>query len=102
MAEKYLYTEDFLDLFYVASAGQDKTFVKVVEEVVEDTPIATNVVEVVRCKDCEYWQSKNSKDTQGVCLCDDKDMNYGGEFYPFASDFCSYAQKKGSQVNNEK
>ena len=102
MAEKYLYTEDFFDLFYVASAGQDKTFVKVVEEVVEDTPIAANVVEVVRCKDCEYWQSKNSKDTQGVCLCGDKDMNYGGEFYPFASDFCSYAQKKESQVNNEK
>lgn len=35
-----------------------------------------DVVEVVRCKDCEYWQSKNSKDTQGVCLCGDKDMNY--------------------------
>ena len=95
MAEKYLYTEDFFDLLYVASAGQDKMFVKVVEEVVEDTPTA-DVVEVIRCKDCEYWQSKNSKDTQGVCLCGDKDMNYGGEFYPFASDFCSYAQKKES------
>ena len=53
---------------------------------------AADVVEVVRCKDCEYWQSKNSKDTQGVCLCGDKDMNYGGEFYPFASDFCCYGE----------
>ena len=30
--------DDFLDLFYVASAGQDKEFIKAVEMVVEDTP----------------------------------------------------------------
>lgn len=51
MAERCIYADDFLDLFYVASAGQDKMFVKVVEQVVEDTPTA-DVVEVVRCKDC--------------------------------------------------
>lgn len=60
---------------------------------IADVPTA-DVVEVVRCKDCEYWQSKNSKDTQGICLCGDKDMNYGGEFYPFANDFCSYGTPK--------
>ena len=54
MAERCIYADDFLDLFYVASAGQDKMFVKVVEQVVEDTPTA-DVVEVVRCKDCERW-----------------------------------------------
>ena len=37
---------DFLDLFYVASAGQDKTFVKVVEMVLEDAP-TVDAVEVV-------------------------------------------------------
>ena len=30
--------DNFLDLFYVASAGQDKAFVAAVEMVVEDTP----------------------------------------------------------------
>ena len=55
MAERCIYADDFLDLFYVASAGQDKMFVKVVEQVVEDTPTA-DVVEVVRCKDCIYFQ----------------------------------------------
>ena len=30
--------DDFLDLFYVASAGQDKAFINVVEMVVADTP----------------------------------------------------------------
>ena len=53
-----------------------------------------DVVEVVRCNDCIYWQDKNSKGTQGICLCGEKDMNYGGEFYPFANDFCSYGKRK--------
>ena len=43
--------KDFLDLFYVASAGQDKAFIEAVEMVVADTP-AVDAVEVVRCKDC--------------------------------------------------
>lgn len=30
--------DDFLSLFYSASAGQDKEFIKTVEMVVEDTP----------------------------------------------------------------
>ena len=56
---RYIYAEDFLDLFYVASAGQDKMFVKVVEQVVEDTPTA-DVVEVKHGKwiihqNREYW-----------------------------------------------
>ena len=62
-------------------------------EVLEDTPTA-DVEKVVRCKDCKYWRDKNSKSTQGVCLCGNKDMNYNGEFYPFADDFCSYGERK--------
>ena len=45
MAERCIYADDFLDLFYVASAGQDKMFVKAVKQVVEDTPTA-DVAEV--------------------------------------------------------
>lgn len=56
-----------------------------------------DVVEVVRCKDCIYWKDKNSKGTQGICLCGEKDMNYGGEFYPFANDFCSYGERKDGE-----
>ena len=56
--------------------------------------LGENVVEVVRCKDCQYWQDKNSKGTQGICLCGKKDMNYSGEFYPFENDFCSYGERK--------
>ena len=92
MAEKYLYTEDFLDLFYVASAGQDKTFVKVVEEVVEDTPIAANVVEVVRCKDCKRCYEKRTKlNNQLMRFCMRMD---GNEYQVNANDFCSYGTPK--------
>ena len=52
MAERCIYADDFLDLFYVASAGQDKMFVKVVEQVVEDTPTA----DVVKVKHGEWKQ----------------------------------------------
>ena len=44
--KRLIYPKDFLDLFYVASAGQDKAFVKAVEMVLEDTP-TVDAVEVV-------------------------------------------------------
>ena len=56
------------------------------------------LVEITRCKDCQYWQYTNSKGTQGICLCGEKDMNYGGELYPFANDFCSYGTPKERSV----
>ena len=59
--------KDFLDLFYVASAGQDKAFVKTVEMVVEDTP-TVDAVEVVHgrwedgiCTMCGYPIPTDSK-----------------------------------------
>lgn len=27
-------------------------------------------------------------------MCGEKDMNYSGQFYPYANDFCSYAEQK--------
>ena len=42
---KVIYAEDLLDLFYVASAGQDKAFIDIVEDVVINTPTA-DVAEV--------------------------------------------------------
>lgn len=35
---KIVYAADVLDLFYVASVGQDKAFIRVVEDVVENVP----------------------------------------------------------------
>ena len=44
---RLIYVDDFLDLFYVASAGQDRAFIETVEMVVEDTP-TIDAVPVVR------------------------------------------------------
>ena len=49
----YINTEDFLELFAVASAGQDEQFINTVKMVLEDTPVA-DVGDIVRCKDCLY------------------------------------------------
>lgn len=51
--ERLIYADDFLDLFYVASAGQDKAFISAIEMVMKDTP-TIDAVEVVRCKDCRF------------------------------------------------
>lgn len=62
---RYINADDFLDLFYVASMGQDKSFVKTVEQVVDDTPTA-DVVEVADVSEqiirknaevSKYWQN---------------------------------------------
>ena len=91
MAERCIYANDFLDLFYVASTGQDKMFVEVVEQVVEDTPTA-DVAEVVRCKDCKRCYEKRTKrNNQLMRFCMRMD---GNEYQVNANDFCSYGTPK--------
>ena len=87
---KLVYAEDVLDLFYVASAGQDKTFVNVVEQVIQDTPTA-DVVEVVRCEKCKYL-----KHTRGhIPYCKRMDEYADGDILYEVSydDFCSYGER---------
>ena len=65
----------------------------ILEEYAEEL-IRQGIVMPIRCKDCEYYEPINSIGTQGTCNCGEMDMNYGGEFYPFANDFCSYGTPK--------
>ena len=78
--------DEFLDLFYVASAGQDKAFVKIVEMVVEDTP-TVDAVEVVRCKDCD--KSKRSHlFGSGWRFCMNNSQHHKD------GHFCSYGERR--------
>lgn len=94
---RYIDENDFLDLFYVASAGQDKAFIAAVEMVIADTPTA-DVVEVVRCRDCKYryddlcpmyyvdeisWDDDGWTETDHVVHDLTKD-----------DDFCSYGERR--------
>ena len=64
-----------------------------IAKVVMSVP-TVDAVEVVRCKDCKYWDTRDSKGIQGICLCGEKDFYYGSEFYPFAEDYCSYGERR--------
>ena len=68
---------------------------------VADLPILRNLlnncptvdaVEVVRCKDCKYWEQYNACDGTKPHRC----MNYDAIFYKRtkADDFCSYGERK--------
>ena len=46
-----------------------------------------DVVEVVRCKDCKYWQDNNDGYPHEEC-------RWGNGETPDADDFCSYGERK--------
>lgn len=81
----YINTDDFLELFAVASIGQDKQFINTVKMVLEDTPIA-DVVDVVRCKDCKHF----IKDIFNRTACNRTFDMFG----VLKDDFCSYGERK--------
>lgn len=61
-----------------------------VNQIIKSTPTA-DVVEVVRCRDCIYYQKMA---TGGLCMCGDKKTSYAADFYPKENDFCSYGERK--------
>lgn len=81
------------DLMFVAYMRHEHGFISGIENVIDDCP-TIDAVPAVRCKDCIYFNAKNSLETQGICMCGEKEMNYGGEFYPFADDYCSYGERR--------
>lgn len=46
-----------------------------------------DVVEVVRCKDCEYWQDNNGGYPHDEC-------RWGKNETPDADDYCSYGERR--------
>ena len=46
-----------------------------------------DMVEVVRCKDCKYWQDNNGGYPHEEC-------RWGKDETPDADDFCSYGERK--------
>ena len=85
----YINTDDFLELFAVASAGQDKQFINTVKMVLEDTP-AADVVEVrhgywyiteyeyINCSECGHmhYTGMDSTNQAKQNLIDGKVPNY--------------------------
>lgn len=57
---------------------------------VNQTPTA-DVVEVVRCKDCEYWHSPTNDDMH-YCK-----LRFGLQGIVAESDFCSYGKRRSGK-----
>lgn len=53
----------------------------------------SNVVEVVRCKDCTNWQWKGQGTTCGKCHSEQWD-NDNFYYETFENDFCSYGERR--------
>ena len=53
---------------------------------IDDAP-TVDAVEVVRCKDCKYWQDNNDGYPHEEC-------RWGNGETPGANDFCSYGERK--------
>lgn len=51
-----------------------------------------DAIQVVRCKDCKYWQDNNNGYPHEEC-------RWGHGETPDANDFCSYGLTKGSDGN---
>ena len=85
----YINTDDFLELFAVASAGQDEQFINTVKMVLEDTPVA-DVVDIVRCKDCLY-----ATERYGHLNCI-HGVSYRNSWNK-PDDYCSYGVRKDGE-----
>ena len=85
----YINTDDFLELFAVASAGQDEQFINTVKMVLEDTPVA-DVGDIVRCKDCLY-----ATERYGHLNCI-HGVSYRNSWNK-PDDYCSYGVRKDKE-----
>lgn len=79
--------KDCKDLLYVRCIGQDKAFIAAMEQVIDDCP-TIDAVEVVRCKDCEYYHLME----EGFYDC----REVWGIDLPQPEDFCSYGERRGN------
>lgn len=71
------------------SLGEEKSMLSC-RTLLEDCRTAlNNSVEVVRCKDCKYWQDNNGGYPHEEC-------RWGNEETPDEDDFCSYGERKDS------
>jgi len=76
----------------------DRYILREIEAKICDMP-AVDVVEVVRCKDCRYWDTRNflpSPDGKryGECKCPEQGVEVGDSFDPEADFFCAYGERK--------
>ena len=82
-------------MYFTNSAVQSKEYDLAITHAWQGFNYVPNadVVEVVRCKDCMYFEV-DEEDEPGECKCGYMAVSYGGALYPRKTDYCSYAERK--------
>ena len=62
-------------------------------ECIDDMP-TVDAVEVVRCKDCKYYEKPYEGDCLGVCRSGRLAVSIFGEIYPEPDYYCPYGERK--------
>ena len=90
MPEKYIKAADCEKYFY---EHLDDVHIAAAMNAIDEMP-AADVVEVVRCKDCKYFNHKELE-----CRCDEmvSDLEGGASYRLnfYLDDYCSYGVRKG-------
>lgn len=68
------------------------TCLNTAENLIKEQPTA-DVVPVVRCKDCKYFEI-DEEDELGECKCGYIAVSYNGALYPHRTDYCSYGERR--------
>ena len=80
----------------ILTAGIGKTIIEYSESdigyMIRKRP-TVDAVEVVRCKDCKYWQDNNDGYPHEEC-------RWGHGETPDANDFCSYGERRADDAVN--
>ena len=65
-------------------------------EIVDNALKGRDLVEVVRCKDCRYYDNKNCKEGLGYCMREQDDGFYYNALHGVFkdNDYCSYGERK--------
>ena len=87
MADEYIKRQGLLDAYDAAHKGPPGGARKLIAE----AP-AEDVVPVVRCQDCKYWNRDGSCYSDDESHCTNPD---GLDNYARPDDFCSYGERRG-------
>lgn len=79
----------YIDLDAVIDKLENEWGYQGMREELYNLPTA-DVVEVVRCKDCKYWQDNNNGYPHEEC-------RWGKDETPDKDDFCSYGERKENE-----
>ena len=89
MAKEYIEREAAKSelLFWAVSLNHPEYLIKDDALHIIDSISAADVVKVVRCRECKYWQDNNDGYPHEEC-------RWGRGETPDANDFCSYGERK--------